>query len=376
VNSILTSRSPLAFVGTELQDFSIPASIPSLATILSARGFSTAAVSASPIVRATPTPENPRAGFGNGFGVFDETCYWSDAGCITRVAIRQVATLPEPFLLYAHYLDPHDPYRLPEGVKPRFSDDREFEESRAFIGEGDPNPIARRMYEQGRAPRIAPDELGYLIDRYDDEIHFLDRQLMRLIHELDRRGLTDRTVLAIVSDHGESFLEHEHLKHCRSLYESEIRVPMVFLVPALPARRVGAPATNLDLLPTLLDLLGIDESGAGFEGRSLRALLLGRRPRGAPSVTYQRAWWGSERAVSDGRFKLIGIADSPPATTPHHLRLFDLQADPEERVEVRERHALGRLRSEMADWMRLEPTPGPAAADEVERRLRSLGYLQ
>lgn len=376
VNSMLTSRSPLRFVGAAPQVLSIPKELPTLATILAAAGYATAAVSASPVVRATPSSENPHGGFGAGFDTFDESCYWADARCVTRAATRALSRLREPFLLYVHYLDPHDPYRPPDGFARRFAGEPQSEKGREFVVGGDPTPVAARIRES-LDPGLGDDELAYFIGLYDDEILFWDRQAARLIDELEHRKLPGRTVVAIVSDHGESFLEHGQIKHCRSLFDTEIRVPMVLLAPDAAPRRVAAPVANLDLVPTLLDLAGISEVPPELEGRSLRGLLEGRSGTAAPAF-FQRSWWGSRRAVADGRFKLVGVAESPPAATPRSLQLFDLETDPGETTDVAaaQRAAFARLRAEMSDWMRLEPTPGPAAADEVEKQLRSLGYLQ
>jgi hypothetical protein len=84
----------------------------------------------------------------------------------------------------------------------------------------------------------------------------------------------------------------------------------------------------------------------------------------------QRAWWNGERAVSDDRHKLVV---SPAWSTP---RLFDLVADPGERSNLAhtDRDAVSRLRRPLAEWVRDEPYV--SGADEVTKRLKSLGYLQ
>lgn len=380
VNSLLTSRSPLRFVTAAPQSLAIPPEVPTLATLLSAAGYSTAAVSASPIVRATPSKLNAQGGFDAGFDSFDETCEWKSARCVTRRAIEALSKLREPFLLYAHYLDPHDPYRLPADIRPRFARGPPPASARDFVAAGNPWPIGVRIYEQKLDAGLVDGELDYLIARYDDEIRYWDRHVVRMIAELDRRGLSERTVVAVVADHGESFLEHGHVMHCRTLYDSELHVPMVFLVPGSAPRRVAAPVSNLDVVPTLLDLVGRTDAPADLEGSSLRELLAGR-PAGGSAAPYvervQRSWWISQRAVSDGRFKLIGYSN-PPGSPLRRVHLFDLAADPGETVDLatRERAALGRLRGELTSWMRLDPAPGRGAEDEVEKRLRAVGYLQ
>ncbi len=85
-NAILTGRYPVRFLGQPGGRMGIPAETPSLATMLRSRGFATAAVSASPIVRARRTKFNPTGGFDAGFDLFDEDCLWREAACVTARA--------------------------------------------------------------------------------------------------------------------------------------------------------------------------------------------------------------------------------------------------------------------------------------------------
>ena len=370
VNSLLTSRSPALFYargkGGEL---GIPDSTPSLAARLDRAGFTTAAVSASPIVRATPSEENPSAGFGAGFDRFDEFCLWREAGCVTARARQLVRELDEPFLLYLHYMDPHDPYRLPDGVAARFAGAGPPEPEREFVRLGDPRPVAEHLYAGGPDPGLTAADVAHWIDLYDDEIRYWDREFAPLAAELARRF--PETAFVVLSDHGEEFLEHGHVKHCRTLYDTELRVPIVLFAPGLAAGRVGAPAMNLDLVPTLLDLLGLPAVPGELEGTSL--LELAGEPRAARGATrLQLATNGRLWAAVDGSYKLI------QESAKRREELYDLGADPGELTELgaREPEPWGRLRRELAAWRRGEGRAAVEGALEAERKLRSVGYLQ
>lgn len=369
VNSLMTSRSPLIFSGRGQGEFSIPVDVPTLASMLGARGFSTAAVSASPIVRATPSKENPSGGFGAGFDRFDESCYWLNAPCVHWGARRALDALAPPFLLYLHYMEPHDPYLLSPDVEPRFTDGAPEGPDRDALLAGDPNPFATRLYESGEHGLNA-DALRFLVDRYDEDIYFWDRWFGELIAELERRGLAEDTIVAVVSDHGEEFLEHGDLKHCRNLFDTTVKVPMVLMVPGVGPRRLAIPASNLDLVPTLLDLLGVSPGEVALEGQSLRRWTTGWPAR--PRSTIQRSWWNEDRMVSDGTYKLIVSEDlrSP--------ELFRLDVDPAESANVlgSERAAAGRLRDELRRWMELEPGRRADGDEALESQLKALGYLQ
>jgi len=102
VNSLFTSRYAFDFYRQGESQMGIPAEYPTIAEILRARGYHTIAVSASPIVRLTPTKENPNGGFGAGFEVFDESCLWDDAECVNARALKLLGDTRETFFLYLH----------------------------------------------------------------------------------------------------------------------------------------------------------------------------------------------------------------------------------------------------------------------------------
>jgi len=374
VNSILTARAPIAFLGQPNESMGIPAQIPSLAEILQARGFRTAAVSASPVVRKSPSRFNPHGGYERGFESFQEDCVWQPAECVNREARELLAPSKDqrPFFLYLHYIDPHGPYAPPPEYHRRFATGHPDKE---FIRNGDPNPIANFLYKGAPDPGATPADIQFLVDLYDDEIGHLDGQLTALLAELRAAGRLDDTIVVFAADHGEEFLEHNNIKHCRTVFDTEVKVPLVFHIPGVAARRIDRPVQNLDIVPTLLDYLAVPTQGRTFDGRSLRALLEGEDGKNAEGVQYSLA--GTLRSVADGRYKLIHDLASGSFV------LYDLASDPGETRDVlpRERRAFHRLQPLLTAW--LARTEGQGAADESVRKgreeiqkLRSLGYLE
>jgi arylsulfatase A-like enzyme len=349
----------------------IPAQIPSLAEILKARGFRTAAVSASPVVRKSPSRFNPHGGFDRGFESFQEDCVWQSAECVSREARELMRTGDgRPFFLYLHYIDPHGPYAPPPDYHRRFATGHPDKE---FIRKGDPNPIADFLYKGAPDPGVTPAGIQFLKDLYDDEIGHLDGQLAALLADFRSSGRLDDTLVVFAADHGEEFLEHHHIKHCRSVFDTEVKVPLILQIPGVPARRIDRPVQNLDIVPTLLDYLGVPIQGRTFEGKSLRPLFEDRKE----PDRLQHSLIGSLRSISDGRYKLIhNLADGSFA-------LYDLRSDPGETRDVlpRERRAFHRLQPALTAW--LARTEGQGTADESVRKaqeelkkLRSLGYLE
>ncbi|HSO24988.1 MAG TPA: sulfatase-like hydrolase/transferase, partial [Chondromyces sp.] len=188
------------------------------------------------------------------------------------------------------------------------------------------------------------------------------------------QGLLDRTLLVLASDHGEEFLEHGHMMHCRGIWSTLSHVPLIFWLPgAVDGRRVSAAVENLDIVPTILDYLGIPTDGYGFEGESLRPLAEGREATGR----YAFADQGRYRSVDDGRFHLIYDGVEKSAV------LFETAADPLEQHDLfaPDHPALAPLTAALDRWLSatgqaLRFEDAFAAARAKEEELRALGYLQ
>jgi arylsulfatase len=369
VNSLLTSRLPAEFLGEPAAARRTLAGRGALAERLAETGFATAAVSASWVVRATPSHHNDwGGGYGAGFETFDETCAGQSAACVNDAAVRWLddpARGDRRFLLYLHYLDPHDPYRPPAEHPRRWTHGFDGTPETA---RGDPNPLSEIRYRGNGLEAVPEAEVEYLRDLYDEEIRYLDRQLALLFEALRRRDLLRETVVVLASDHGESFLDHGHLKHCRTVYEDQVRTPLVVWAPGTAAgTRPTAPVQNLDIAPTLLDLLGVAAGPPALAGRSLRPALESGAAVDALAFSAQDDWL----AASDGRFKWIENARTGVG------RLYDLADDPGESENRARRHPAAAARL-VAGLRRAFPDAGAdaAPAEDARRRLERLGYLE
>jgi arylsulfatase A-like enzyme len=364
-NSMLTSRWPSAFLGQPDQKLGIPEGIPSIAEILQAQGYRTVAVSASAVVRRSPSRFNPSGGFDRGFDVFHEECVWKSAACVNQAVAPHLRQEKKPLFLYIHYIDPHGPYQPPREWPRKFATGQPEKE---WVRAGDPNPIGNWLYKGKPNPGFTPADLQYLKDSYDDEIAFFDARFAELLRSIRDAGRMDDSILVFVSDHGEEFLEHGEIKHCRTLFDSSIHVPLLLKIPGVEARTVTRPVQSLDIVPTLVDYLGI-QTAAPFAGRSLRAEIEGKGRQ-----DFQFGLQGTLRSASDGRFKLIeDLAGGAPP------KLFDLQADPGETRDVLagQRRAYFGLRDALAGWLaRSEGKGAVDASRAAQEKLRSLGYIE
>jgi choline-sulfatase len=241
-----------------------------------------------------------------------------------------------PFFLWLHLYDPHAPYQPPA----------------AF----------RALYEE----RL-----------YDGEIAFVDTQVARLLAALEDSGVADRTLVVVLSDHGESLGEHGETTHGVLLYDSTLRIPLVFRLPGAPG---GASvrqdaATLADVAPTVLALAGLPPE-AGLDGIDLfaRRQPPGRQLAAISETPHRRLGWASLVAIREGPWKYILAPRSELyrlAEDPHELA-DRLSSEPAVTAELdgAARRVAGALRRVLDKRGTTEP------ALEEQARLAALGYLQ
>lgn len=389
VNSLLTSRIPASFLHPGRRNMGIPETVPSLAEILKEQGYATAAVSSSTVVRNTPSQVNRVGGFGRGFDRFDESCLLKDARCVNEVALNVLdgnergekrEKARQPWFLYLHYLEPHEPYQPPADHVRRIARKSAQARRQGVSGwalRGSMFPIARVLYRGETKYRINPQSIAHLADLYDEEIAYFDEQIGKLFDALRERDLLDRTLIVLAADHGEELYDHHHFGHCRSIaYDTVLKTPLLLRLPdaapELRGLRRDALAENLDIVPTLLDYLGLPTEGRGFEGASLRPVI----ERNGKIRRVSFGMQGTVRTVQDGTYKLT--YDIVSGGT----QLFDLRTDPGEKVDLsgKRPQETRRLREPLLRW--IESHEGPLAsgesrrqAEEAEKRLRAVGYL-
>jgi arylsulfatase A-like enzyme len=184
-----------------------------------------------------------------------------------------------PFFAFLNLYDAHDPYLPPEesdcchfGVKP---------ESAADL-------VTLYRWFVLDKKRVTERERRLIGDAYDDCIAYVDRQLGRFVDGLDRAGRLENTLVIVTADHGEHLGEHELYGHASSLYDAEIHVPLLVLLPggAHAGQSIAAPVSLRDLAATISDVIGI--GGSPFPGRSLARFWApgeSTDPRSEPSLS-------------------------------------------------------------------------------------------
>jgi len=380
--------------GATIESYRLRDDFTTLAEHLEESGYLTAGFSCNPWI-------NENNGFTQGFRHYEDI--WRDlatdsrdsqgAALATDRALDWIDTYEpfrHPWFVFVNLLEPHSPYSPPPPHRYR------------FVPESLPLAAVQRVADWG-TPRefgymlgvpgyeISEDEFAAMNALYDGEISYQDTRLGALVEGLRMRGILDDTVVAIVSDHGEQLGEHGLLEHKMTLYDENVRVPLVLRhPPTVPAgQRIEAPVQSHDLFATLLDYAEVEAPlprdaarlplDGESPGRSHAVLEFGKPSRVLQQVARSfpgadiAAWDRSIRAVRGPRYKLIAWSDG-------ERRLFDLQNDPGEHTDLAKRlpDKVRELEALLEHFAAGSPEPGAEApemdAQQIEA-LRALGYL-
>ncbi|MFQ5514426.1 MAG: sulfatase [Myxococcota bacterium] len=376
--------------GGRLGSVRLDESEPTLAELLRGAGFATAGLVAHPFLSG-------EWGFERGFDLYRR--YSTDAQLQARRAQlwlewqrfqvdRGLASAR--FFLFLHFIDPHEPYEAPSPYREMFYPDYE--------GAHRPSDKFVTLYSQRDFDR--PEDLRYAIALYDGEIRFVDDAIGEILTTLATLGWQDSTLVIVTSDHGEEFKDHGGMGHKNTLYREELHVPLILSAPQriAPGQRRAEPASLLDLMPTLLELVGVPlpERAQGVSLWSyLRPIAPTSEERASvPARTHlyaelgplESAWEREyvRRAIQGSRYKLIrnllpgGIV---------RRELYRITDDPAERHD---RYASEASSPAVQDLERrlesfavrgLAYRPGASERNaleippEIREKLRALGYL-
>jgi arylsulfatase len=371
--SILTGKNPPRHGLRKLAGEALAPEQTTLAEVLSAEGFTTAA-----FVGAIPLLGN--RGLDQGFALYEEDLpkgMLERRARTTNASVRTwLASRPSGRLfLWVHYFDPHYPYLAPRAYQMKFA-------GRLFARKGLPrstnaNPETTR--ESGPSPSDAA-EVATMKDLYDAEARYTDDALAELFAMLDAAGILEDAVIAVVADHGESLGEHGYyFGHWDVLWENA-RVPMVLAHPdgRHGGRRVAETVRTIDLMPTLLAWLGIEAPG-DLDGVDLSALIEGEGSEETTAYTEQHQYTRTH-AVRTKDWLLLRRGASRGDAPDSAIRLYrriDGRAVPED-VSADHPDILALLAARLEELHRADDSgksvPIPVS-DSVRDQLRALGYL-
>jgi len=287
-----------------------------------------------------------------------------------RNAIHWLETTRGPFFLWLHLWDPHYPYMPPDADGSMFS--------------GKPNLPAGSAFSH--------DTLQTWIDGYDGEVQYTDRSLDSLWQWLRASGRDSNTVVAVVSDHGESLGERSYRGHSILLFEEQIRILFLVSAPMIPdlTGEISMPGSIVDVVPTVLGLLGMQAKPYSLDGMDLMLELKGQHLRNRP-VYFESDMWGFRcRGLRHGSWKLIvhdrinpGHPDfaNPDAATRLETGtfLYDISTDPAELHDLSTEKP--GILAALSDLLDSRPDTATASDDmwqspAMRKQLEELGYVE
>jgi len=333
-----------------------------IAEILKKDGYTTFGVSSNGhLSRGT--------GFARGFDYFDT--HWFMKSPASNLSIKKWLKnihATSKYFLWIHYFDPHNPYapRLP-WYKTYITQSNSYSK---WLQEVIPNP--KEFLEELKQDTKG---LNVLKDRYDSEINYCDyyiKELLTLLHP------NDNTIIIITADHGEAFLEHGQLLHGDTLYEEEIRVPLIIKFPPKMGlvKTLEQPVSNRNILATLVDFVGT-KADKKIPGVSLMPLISSLSNQAPEDIYFELDWNGWFKGVRSKNWKFLLKGQKE-----QEKLLFNLSMDPSEQNNLAHQHSelLKLLDSRLTNWLGAHPAfKGPKIRLPVDKKqedkLRSLGYL-
>jgi arylsulfatase A-like enzyme len=346
--SIFTGLYPREHGFVAIRDMrALEPGVPTIASVLGEHGWATAAYTGGINMSAS-------FGFGNGFDVyrhngrsfrdnFEDARFWLDRN------------QQKKFFVFFHGYDAHTPYR------------------------GD--TIDRRALGLGRTPRVSlkqacqkrrpSKKMTEHVNEYDAAVRRADRYVGKFLAELEQRGLMDRTIVVLLSDHGEEFLEHGRCFHIATLHREVLHVPLVVAAPGYSPRRVPelVPA-SVSIAATVMDMVGIPSHP--FPGPSLAGAAAGHGAEAADvfSETEKARPNGGDgpvRSLTRESTKVIAFAATGKAA------LYDVRRDPGEQRPLEQTWAAAAMNRDLDHFSKAhpprfptrrrvrQPSPGPPA---------------
>ncbi|GEM_PF-1013234 len=345
--TILTSLYPRQH-GVMLNGHSLPRRFETLAEVLREEGYVTSAFVASFVLGA-------EFGFGSGFERFDDEM---EHGLRTagEVVHKILPWLEEnagnEFFTWIHLYDPHVPLTPPEPFKSKYPGDD-------------------------------------YASLYKAEVAYTDSRLGLILAALKSLSVEEETIVILTADHGESLGEHDYWGHGQQLYEVSVRVPLIVKIPGklaakkgiLPrSSRIQARVRIMDIFPTVLELLGIEER-TGLQGSSFLPLM--RKNHGLHRDVYMISMPPGKgvvppyqkNAVLTGQWKLIRFRGADD-------EIYNLVEDPDELNDMRvsRPEVFKKLTGEIAKWEKIINKSAPHSRKQIideatKKRLRAFGYV-
>lgn len=294
------------------------------------------------------------------------------------------------FFLLIHFWDVHTPFdTIPDSYTNKFYERKSNESVKEMLKEIE-YPVWRDKVEQYHLKGVK--YIDEITAKYNSAINFIDHEIGRLINFLKEEGIFDQTLIVLTGDHGDNHMREGTFVGHFGLYERVIHVPLILAGGGVPHnRRVRGFVQHIDIVPTILDMLGMDLNSFYFDGKSLLPLIYGKEKQ-LRSEVY--AMEGARRrfAIRTDNYKYIY---SPSAEDLYHklwkkkgipfrpvynnvVELYDLKKDPEERKNIfaEKPEVAKEMRDQLLKWIKkLEAKKEKVIVKNKIKRLKNLGNI-
>jgi arylsulfatase A-like enzyme len=273
---------------------------------------------------------------------------------LNQVAIPELdrlAAQKKPFFLFLRHMDPHAPYLPPEPFERMFYHGNETDPANSSMQPVMAFKPFRDFFASWMPPGIT--DKDYVIAQYDGAVAYMDACLQTIFTALEEAGVLDETIVVLNGDHGETLYDHDCYFDHHGLYEPTLHVPLIIRYPGkIPAgKRVTGYNGHQDLMPTLLDLAGI-ETEIAFDGRSLRPLVSGEVASLQSEIYITECTWMRKHGWRTPEWKLI-VALEPDFHFKPAVELYNLIEDPAENnnLAASRPDVVAQLKRQMTAWI-------------------------
>jgi arylsulfatase A-like enzyme len=277
---------------------------------------------------------------------------------VTLPEIDRLVAEDKPFFMMLRHMDPHAPYLPPEPYERIFYHGDETDPSNRSMDAVMSFKPFRDFFASWMPPGITDKE--YVIAQYDGAIAYMDACIQSIFTALETHGVLDNTIVVINGDHGETLYDHECWFDHHGMYDTVLHVPLIIRYPSkLPQGvRVKGYNQHKDLMPTVLELAGIDSSeiewasDLRFNGQSLLAMIRGEIPSYDSEFYITECTWMRKHGWRTPEWKLI-VALEPDFHFKPEVELYNLIQDPDENNNLAEAmpDVVAFLRQRMEAWI-------------------------
>jgi arylsulfatase A-like enzyme len=270
---------------------------------------------------------------------------------VTIPELNRLAKARQPFFLFLRHMDPHAPYLPPEPFERMFYHGNETDPRNKSMDEVMSFKPFRDFFASWMPPGIT--DKDYVIAQYDGEIAYMDAAIQTIFTALESLGILDDTIVVVNSDHGETLYDHECYFDHHGIYDTVLHVPLIIRYPKyIPlGKRIGGYNLHQDLLPTVLELTGL-ECEIEFDGQSLLPMVRGEVASHTPEFYITECTWMRKHGWRTPHWKFFEALE-PDFHFKPPVELYNLVVDPGETVNLAEDEpeVVAFLKKRMEDWI-------------------------